>query len=77
MEVAKASICLHFGNDGVDEGKEVVLSLAHQHTNLSVGERSVEKWGTSRARRVVSLSLLLYSFFVYSFILLYLSLLLC
>ena len=40
MELSEATVDFHLGNDGVDEGEEIVLPPAHQHANLSVGEGS-------------------------------------
>ena len=49
MQLSEATISLHLGNDGVDEGKEIVLSLAHQHTDFTVGEKFLnERSGEAR-----------------------------
>ena len=42
MELSEGSVSLHFSNDGVDKGEEIVLSLLHQHTNLSVSKGGVQ-----------------------------------
>ena len=41
MKLSEATVGLHLGNDGVDDGEEIVLTLAHQHTDFAVGERSI------------------------------------
>lgn len=41
MELTETTICLHLGDNGVNKGEEIVLTLAHQHTYLSVSERCV------------------------------------
>ena len=37
MELSEATVGLHFGDDGVDKGEEIILTLRHQHTNLPEG----------------------------------------
>ena len=41
MKLTESVVGFHLSNDGIDKCKEIVLTLAHQHTNLSVGEGSV------------------------------------
>ena len=41
MKLSEGDVGFHLGNDNVDKGEKIVLSLTHQHTNLSVGEGSV------------------------------------
>ena len=41
VELAKGAVGLHFGNDGIDKDKQVILALAHQHTDFSVCKRCV------------------------------------
>ena len=43
MELSEATVGLHLGNEVVDKGEEIVLTLAHQHTDFSVGERVLDK----------------------------------
>ena len=38
MQLAQAAIVLHLGNDTVNKSEKIVLTLAHQHTNLSASE---------------------------------------
>ena len=35
MELSEATVVLHLGNNGIDKGEKIVLTLAHQHTNSS------------------------------------------
>ena len=32
MKLTEGTVSLHLGDDGVDKGEEIVLTLAHQHT---------------------------------------------
>ena len=41
MKLSEGAVGFHLGNDNVDKGEKIVLPLAHQHTDLSVGEGSV------------------------------------
>ena len=41
MKLSEGAVGFHLGNDGVDKGEKIVLPLAHQHTDFSVGEGSV------------------------------------
>ena len=45
MQLAQCSVGLHLGDDAVDEGEKIVLTLAHQHTDFAVGEGAVEQRG--------------------------------
>ena len=43
MKLTEGAVGFHLGNDGVDKDEEIVLPLAHQHTDFSVGERVLDK----------------------------------
>ena len=43
MKLTEGAVGFHLGNDGVDKDEEIVLPLAHQHTDFSVGERYVNR----------------------------------
>ena len=34
MKLTESSVGFHLSNDGVDKGKEIVLTFAHQHTKV-------------------------------------------
>ena len=38
VEFTEGTVSLHLSNDGVDKGEEIILTLAHQHTDFAVGE---------------------------------------
>ena len=40
MKLTEGAVGFHLGNDGVDKDEEIVLPLAHQHTDFSVGENT-------------------------------------
>ena len=43
MKLTEGAVGFHLGNDGVEKDEEIVLPLAHQHTDFSVGERVLDK----------------------------------
>jgi hypothetical protein len=43
MKLTEGAVGFHLGNDDVDKDEEIVLPLAHQHTDFSVGERVLDK----------------------------------
>ena len=43
MKLTEGAVGFHLGNDGVDKDEEIILPLAHQHTDFSVGERVLDK----------------------------------
>ena len=43
MKLTEGAVGFHLGNDGIDKDEEIVLPLAHQHTDFSVGERVLDK----------------------------------
>ena len=45
MQFAERAVGLHLSDDAVDEGEEVVLTLAHQHTNLAMRKWCIQQWG--------------------------------
>ena len=38
MEATKGTVFLHASNDGIDKRKKIVLTLTHQHANLTMSE---------------------------------------
>ena len=52
MKLTEGAVGFHLGNDGVDKDEEIVLPLAHQHTDFSVGERILDK-RCSEARAIL------------------------
>ena len=36
MKLLKTTVSLHLGDEGVDKGEEIILTSAHQHTNLAM-----------------------------------------
>ena len=36
MKLTEGAVGFHLGNDGVDKDEEIVLPLAHQHTDFSL-----------------------------------------
>ena len=43
MQAAQGAVGLHLGDDAIDEGEQVVLTLAHQHADFAVGKGGGEQ----------------------------------
>jgi hypothetical protein len=56
MELTEGTVSLHLGNDGVDKGEEIVLTLAHQHTDFAVGQDPCQPDAPEGALKAAALS---------------------